>query len=227
MRQIWCVACCEEGSHMRTCPLSWAPVVVILTWPPAVITAFFTSHSAHPWTFRWIDIPMYFEPMGILQSNQHPGKWFWDITDTCHKALMGHDLIHNAPTVQLHVAIAPTLNIPPPPKQPQVDPAQNTPQQLPETGHSTPQTWKHGIQNITDIMCKDKALKYLRSWLGAKPSDFLHTRPLMYTLWEVLNCLMAEYNPVGDKMKVANMYCLIKQNTKSISDHHSEVYMLL
>ena len=40
-------------------------------------------------------------------------------------------------------------------------------------------TWKHRIQNIADIMGEDKALKILRSQLGAKPSDFLHTRPLM------------------------------------------------
>ncbi len=71
-------------------------------------------------------------------------------------------------------------------------------------------TWKHRIQNIADIMGKDKALKILRSWLGVKPSDFLHTRPLMYTLWEVLDYLMAEYDPVGDKMKAANKYCSIK-----------------
>ena len=38
---------------------------------------------------------------------------------------------------------------------------------------------------------------------------------------------MAEYDPVGDEMKAANKYCSIKQNAKSISDHHSEVYMLL
>ncbi len=88
-------------------------------------------------------------------------------------------------------------------------------------------TWKHWIQNIANIMGEDKVLKILRSQLGAKPSDFLHTRPLMYTLWEVLDCLTAEYDPVGDKMKVANKYCSIKQNNKSISDHHSEVYMLL
>ena len=244
-----------------------------------------------------MDIPMYFEPMGILQSNQHPGKWFWDITDALYKVLMGHDLIRNPQVAPTPAAIAPAVTMPPPSQQPRVDPVHHTPQQWPESNHSTlwwsdslhiteihsnamndthhasdvtqPQMnstqctdrdqvltessfmnfqfdqnligdlpsfdgerdkfcmWKHRIQNITDIMGEDKALKILRLWLGVKPSDFLHMRPLMYTLQEVLDCLMAEYDPVGDEMKAANKYCSIKQNTKSISDHHSEVYMLL
>ncbi len=303
MRPIWCVACHRDGDHEDNCLLLWALVLVKINLDSCkIVTAFttdalFTSHSVHPWTFWWMDIPMYFEPMGILQSNQCPGKWFWDITDTLYKALTGHDLICNPQVAPTPVAIEPAVHTPPPSQQQRVDPVPHTPQWQPESSHSTPwwneslhiteicsnatndthhasdvtqpqmnstqcidrdqvltessfmnfqfdqnligdllsfdgerdkfHTWKYWIQNIADIMGDDKALKNLRSWLGAKPSDFLHTRPLMYTLWEVLNCLTAEYDLVGDEMKAANKYCSIKQNTKSISDHHSEVYMLL
>ncbi len=71
---------------------------------------------------------MYFEPMGILQSNQNPGKWFWDTMDASYKALMGYDLIHNSQVAPNPAAIAPAVNTPPP-QLPRVDPVPHTPQQ--------------------------------------------------------------------------------------------------
>ena len=71
---------------------------------------------------------MYFEPMGILQSNQHPGKWFWDITNTSYKALMGHDLIRNPQVAPTPAAIEPAVHTPPPSQQQRVDPVPHTPQ---------------------------------------------------------------------------------------------------
>ena len=71
---------------------------------------------------------MYFEPMGILQSNEHPGKWFWDRTDASYKALTGHDLICSPQITPTPAAIETARHTPPPSQLQRVDPVPHMPQ---------------------------------------------------------------------------------------------------